>query len=204
MTLIAGVTGIVAGKALDQAFVSVGGIVLGIAIPLPTLSQLTLGSETTLHTHLLVREDDLALYGFATMEERDLFVKLIAVSGVGPRLGLAMLSAHAPDALCRAILNDDLDRLSRTPGIGKKLAQRLVLELKAPITKFMASAPNLAAAAGATTYSMKDTRDMDAVDALTGLGYGAPEVQAALRNVPDAENLSLDELIVKVLRVLAR
>jgi Holliday junction DNA helicase RuvA len=204
LSLIAGINGRVAGKTLDRALIAVGGITFAVAAPLPTLSQLVVGEEAALHTHLIVREDDLQLYGFATTEERDLFVILLGVSGVGARLGIAMLSTHSPDAICRAILADDVDRLARTPGIGKKMAQRIALELKGPITKLMAGAPAMAAAGGFPAASAADTRDQDAVDALTGLGYSAAEATAAIRNIPDSATLSLDELIVKALRVLAR
>ncbi len=207
MSLIAGLSGTVEGKTLDRVLVRAGSFVLSVAAPLPTIAQLTLGSEVMLHTHLIVREDDLALFGFASAEERDLFVILLNVSGVGARLGLALLSTHTPDAICRAILSDDVDRLARTPGIGKKMAQRIALELKAPITKLMANAPGIAAAAGGNLPSPgtpADTRERDAVEALTGLGYSAAEAQQALRNIPNAADLSLDELIVRALRTLAR
>ncbi len=201
MSLIAGISGTVAGKTLDRALIQVGGLTFAVAAPLPTLSQLVVGSEAALHTHLIVREDDLQLYGFATTEERDLFVTLLGVSGVGARLGIAMLSTHSPEAICRAILGDDVDRLARTPGIGKKMAQRIALELKGPITKLMAGAP---AMTGMPAASAADTRGQDAVDALTGLGYSAAEAQSALRGIPDGDTLTLDELIVRALRVLAR
>lgn len=208
MSLIAALTGTVDGKTLDQALLRVGGVVFAVATPLPDLAALVVGSEATLYTQLIVREDDLALYGFATTEARDLFVKLLAVSGVGARLGLAMLSTHTPDALCRAIINEDIDRLARTPGIGKKLAQRLALELKTPLTKFLAGLPPQLGADGAplpdTPTATADAREADVVEALTGLGYNAAAAQTALRAIPDADTLSLDELIVRALRVLAR
>jgi holliday junction DNA helicase RuvA len=207
VSLIAGVTGTVTGKTLDQVHVAIGGITLAVAAPLPTLSQLTLGNKTTLYTHLIVREDDLSLFGFTTTEERDLFARLIGVSGVGARLGLALLSTHSPEALCRAIISEDLDRLTRTPGVGKKLAQRLVLELKAPLTKFMAGLPATLDSSGTPVVDESTAalvRESDVIDALTGLGYSAGEVQIALRSVSNASSMSLDELIVKVLRLLAR
>jgi holliday junction DNA helicase RuvA len=208
LSLIAALSGTIEGKTLDQALVRVGGVVFAVAAPLPTLSQLAVGKEATLFTHLIVREDDLALYGFAKTEERDLFVKLIGVSGVGARLGLAMLSTLSPEALCRAIVGEDIDRLARTPGIGKKLAQRLALELKAPLAKFLATLPAGAdgedLAAIATAATSPGSRQEDVIDALTGLGYTAGEAQIALRSIPDASSLPLDELIVRVLRILAR
>ena len=204
MSLIAGIAGTIAGKTLDRALIQVGGITFAVAAPLPTLSQLVVGNEAALHTHLIVREDDLQLYGFATTEERDLFVTLLGVSGVGARLGIAMLSTHSPEAICRAILGDDIDRLARTPGIGKKMAQRIALELKGPITKLMAGSPGMASATDMPAGSPADTRQQDAVEALTGLGYSAAEAQSALRGILDGDTLTLDELIVRALRVLAR
>jgi Holliday junction DNA helicase RuvA len=207
LSLIAGISGAVEAKTLDSVLVRVGGFVLAVAAPLPTLGQLTLGATVTLHTHLLVREDDLALYGFASAEERDLFARLLAVSGVGPRLGLALLSTLSAEALCRAILSEDIERLARTPGVGKKTAQRLVIELKGPITKMLAAYPDLAGAGGAAAGPMLpagSSIESDAVEALTGLGYSAAEVMQALRAIPDAASLPLDELIVRALRSLAR
>ena len=200
MSLIAAVTGVVAGKTLDRAYILVGGVTFGVFAPLPALSQMVQGESVTLFTHLQVREDDLSLFGFLTEDERDLFVTLLGVSGIGARLGMAMLAAQHPDALRTAVVQEDLDRLARIPGIGKKTAQRLVLEMKPKLEKQLAGRP-LAPGASATQRAGRDT---DVIDALTGLGYTAAEAQAALRAIPDAEHLALDELIVKALRVLAR
>lgn len=201
MSLIAAISGVVQDKTLDHAHLAVGGMVFAVAAPLPALAGLTRGAPATLHTHLIVREDDLALYGFASAEERDLFVTLIGVSGVGPRLGLAMLSTHSAGSLAAAIANEDADTLARTPGIGKKLALRIVLDLKAAMQKRLAGSPDLAATAGAGGGA---TRERDVIDALTGLGYTPAEALAALRKVPDSAAMPLDELIVRALRQLAR
>ncbi len=200
MSLIAGLSGIVASKTLDRVVLRVGGVSFSVAAPLPLLSQLVVGDTAELHTHLLVREDDLALFGFGSEDERDLFVTLLGVSGVGARLGLAMLSNHSPDALRQAIASEDLDRLTRTPGIGKKLAQRIVLELKPVISKQIAHMP---AIPGGDTSSA-DARESDVIEALTGLGYSAAEAQSALRAIPDMNTMALDEVIVRALRLLAR
>lgn len=200
MSLIAGITGTLAGKTLDRLYIRVGGMTFTVFAPLPTISQLIAGGEVSLFTHLLVREDDLALYGFATEDERDLFVTLLGVSGIGARLGLAMLSAHAPDALRTAIIQEDLDRLARTPGIGKRTAQRLVLELKSAMQKQMAGKP-LPSGTGAIPIA---SREADVVEALTGLGYSPAEAQAAFRAIPDSSKMELDEVIVRALRILAR
>ncbi len=199
MSLIAAISGTVAGKTLDRVYLRVGGITFAIAAPLPTLSQLVHGGEAMLFTHLLVREDDLALYGFLTEDERDLFVTLLGVSGVGARLGLAMLSAHAPDALRTAIIQEDFDRLARTPGIGKKTAQRIVLDLKATMLKQMAGKP--LPTGGNVPPS---NREADVIDALTGLGYSPAEAVAAFRAIASSDQMELDEIIVRALRSLAR
>ncbi len=199
MSLIAAISGTVAGKTLDRVYLRVGGITFAIAAPLPTLSQLVNGGEAMLFTHLLVREDDLALYGFLSEDERDLFVTLLGVSGVGARLGLAMLSAHAPDALRTAIIQEDFDRLARTPGIGKKTAQRIVLDLKATMLKQMAGKP--LPTGGSAPVS---NREADVIDALTGLGYTPAEAAAAFRAIPQSDQMELDEIIVRALRSLAR
>lgn len=198
--MIAALSGVVQAKTLDRAHLAVGGVVFAVAAPLPALSQLVVGEPATLHTHLVVREDDLALYGFSTPEDRDLFVTLIGVGGVGPRLGLAMLATHSAGALRTAIAGDDIEKLARTPGIGRKLAQRIVLELKAAMLKQLAGTPGLATPGAPAA----DTRDADAIEALTGLGYSAAEALAALRKIPDSAAMPLDELIVRALRALAR
>jgi Holliday junction DNA helicase RuvA len=206
VSLIAGITGTVAGKTLDKILILVGGITFAIAVPLTTLGQVTLGETTTLHTHLQVREDDLALFGFSTTEERDLFVRLIGVSGVGTRIGMAMLSTHSVESIYHSIIHEDLDKLSRTPGVGKKLAQRLVLELKIPLEKALAGLPLNVDGEGFESGQISTgiTREGDIIEALTGLGYSANEVQGSLRKNPDILKLSLDEAIVKTLRILAR
>ena len=205
MSLIAGITGPVAGKTSDKLLINIGGLTMAVATPLPTLAQAPLSEVITLHAHLVVREDDLALYGFTTAEERDLFVRLLGVSGVGAKVGMALLSTHSVDALCAAIINGDMQRLTRTPGVGLKLAQRLSLELKTSLTKFLANLPPSIHADGPARETIigAATNESDVTDALTGLGYSAAEVQSALRTIPDASATPLDALIMKVLRILA-
>jgi holliday junction DNA helicase RuvA len=204
LSLIAGIAGVVAGKTLDRVLVRVGGITFAIAAPLPAISQMIVGQEVALHTYLQVREDDLALFGFTHTEERDLFVLLLGVSGIGARTGLALLSTLSPEAICQAIMTDDADRLARAPGVGKKTAQRLALELKSPVAKLMANLPDLVATSGGTPSPARGVAQQDAIDALTGLGYSAAEAQAALRAIPNAAEIPLDALIVQALRSLAR
>jgi Holliday junction DNA helicase RuvA len=128
--VIAFVRGRVAVLAPDQAVVEVGGVGLELICTPGTLAGLRLGQEATLATSLVVREDSLTLFGFADEDERAVFELLQTVSGVGPRLAQAALAVHRPDALRQAVARDDLVALTKVPGIGRKGAQRIVLELK--------------------------------------------------------------------------
>jgi Holliday junction DNA helicase RuvA len=128
--VIAQLRGTVAGLAPDGAVIEVGGIGLRVQCTPGTLATLRAGEQAQVATSLVVREDSLTLYGFASEDERNVFELLQTASGVGPRLALAMLAVHAPDALRRAVSAEDLDALTMVPGIGKKGAQRIVLELR--------------------------------------------------------------------------
>jgi len=128
--MIAHVDGTVSGLAPDGAVIDVGGVGLQVQCTPGTLAGLRLGERAKVATSLLVREDALTLYGFASEDERNVFELLQTASGVGPRLALAMLAVHSPDALRRAVATEDLNALIQVPGIGKKGAQRIVLELK--------------------------------------------------------------------------
>jgi Holliday junction DNA helicase RuvA len=128
--VIAQLRGTVAGLAPDGAVIEVGGIGLRVQCTPGTLATLRAGEQAQVATSLVVREDSLTLFGFASDDERNVFELLQTASGVGPRLALAMLAVHAPDALRRAVSAEDLDALTMVPGIGKKGAQRIVLELR--------------------------------------------------------------------------
>jgi holliday junction DNA helicase RuvA len=128
--MIAHLDGTVSGLAPDGAVIEVGGVGLLVQCTPGTLAGLRLGEPARVATSLVVREDALTLYGFATEDERNVFELLQTASGVGPRLALAMLAVHDPDALRRAVAGEDLVALTKVPGIGKKGAQRIVLELK--------------------------------------------------------------------------
>lgn len=172
--MIASVEGRVTVVTKDALVVDVGGIGLRVLCPQPTLAAARPGEPIFLHTHLIVREDELSLIGFASAEELDLFEKLIGVQGVGPRLGLAVLSAMAPDALRLAIGQEQPDLLARVPGIGKKTAQKIVLELKDKVGP-VEVAEGLAALTEA---------DAAVIDALTALGYSIVEAQRAVQSLP--------------------
>ena len=180
--MIASVSGTVSRITLDGAVVDVGGVGLAVRCTPATLAELRLGQQAQLSTHLIVREDELTLYGFADDDEKAVFETVQTVSGVGPRLAQAMLAVHSPDVLRRAVAAEDLTTLMRVPGVGKKGAQRLVLELKDKL----GTPTDVIPAAPATTQAA--WRDQLA-DALTGLGYTPRDAESALDSVtPLAED----------------
>ncbi|MFI5274092.1 MAG: Holliday junction branch migration protein RuvA [Ktedonobacterales bacterium] len=195
--MIAAVRGTVEGKTLDSVLVAVGGITLRILAPLTTITRLETGQQTQLFTYLLVREDILALYGFATTDDRDTFAELLAVGGVGPRIGVALLSALSASGLREAILGEDIARLSTAPGVGKKLAGRMVLELRPRFEKRGLVLP-AGVAGGAAPGSVRG----QVVEALTGLGYSTAQANAAVRTLPDDATGSIEDLILRALRAL--
>ncbi|MCS0636255.1 Holliday junction branch migration protein RuvA [Streptomyces sp. LP05-1] len=181
--MIAFVSGPVAALAPTTAVIEVGGVGMAVQCTPDTLSGLRIGQEARLATSLVVREDSLTLYGFADDDERQVFELLQTASGVGPRLAQAMLAVHRPDALRRAVATGDEKALTAVPGIGKKGAQKLLLELKDRL-----GAP-LGAAAGQgigapVTASWRDQLHA----ALVGLGYATREADEAVAAVtPQAE-----------------
>lgn len=184
--MIAFVSGPVAALAPDTAVVQVGGIGMAVLCTPNTLSGLRVGQEAKLATSLVVREDSLTLYGFADDDERQVFELLQTASGVGPRLAQAMLAVHSPDALRRAVSTGDEKALTAVPGIGKKGAQKLLLELKdrlgEPIASGTAAGPGAAVGSGAAGWR----EQLHA--ALVGLGYAAREADEAVSAVaPQAE-----------------
>ncbi|MFF3910337.1 Holliday junction branch migration protein RuvA [Streptomyces sp. NPDC001848] len=178
--MIAFVSGPVAALAPDSAVVEVGGIGIAVQCTPNTLSGLRLGEQAKLATSLVVREDSLTLYGFADDDERQVFELLQTASGVGPRLAQSMLAVHSPDALRRAVATGDEKALTAVPGIGKKGAQRLLLELKDRLGEPV-GAP---AAAAPAASGWRDQLHA----ALVGLGYANREAEEAVAAVaPQAE-----------------
>ncbi|MEV6737484.1 Holliday junction branch migration protein RuvA [Streptomyces sp. NPDC051104] len=178
--MIAFVSGPVAALAPDSAVVEVGGIGIAVQCTPNTLSGLRLGRQTKLATSLVVREDSLTLYGFVDDDERQVFELLQTASGVGPRLAQSMLAVHSPDALRRAVATGDEKALIAVPGIGKKGAQKLLLELKDRLGEPV-GAP---AAAAPPASGWRDQLHA----ALVGLGYATREAEEAVAAVaPQAE-----------------
>ncbi len=168
--MIAHLRGRLVSKHPNQAIVDCAGVGYDVAISVPTFSDLpSLGAEVSLFIHTHVREDALALYGFLRAEEKSLFERLIAVSGIGPKLAITILSGMPAEEMVSAIRSNDLARLTRIPGIGKKTAERMVLELRDKLDAF-AAAPVRAAS------PVED----DVLSALLNLGYQRPAAEKAV------------------------
>src|SRR5437867_9230917 len=196
--MITSIHGILEACRADQAIIRVGGFSLRIFAPSSTLHRLNeTGKEVTLHTHFHVREDGMALYGFAGEEERDAFEQLIAISGVGPKVALALLSVMDARTLYKAIADEDQQRLALAPGVGKRLAARLVLELKGKL-------PSLVALGGTSSGYTSGKIQAEVLEALIGLGYSTAEAQAALGKIPQDQGLSLEQQITYALRSFSR
>ena len=167
--MIAVVAGRVAGRAPDGAVVEVGGVGLSVQCTPGTLAGLRIGDSAHLPTSLVVREDSLTLYGFADEDERVVFELLQTASGVGPRLAQAMLAVHSPDTLRQAVATEDLTTLTQVPGVGRKGAQRIILELKDRLGSVRGMPAQRVTASGATRW-----RDQ-LHGALLGLGWSGRE-----------------------------
>lgn len=182
--MIASLSGKLESFGSDFAIINVGGVGFQVRMPTSTLSTLgPIGKQVRLNTHLHVREDSLTLYGFSSAEELALFDILIGVSGIGPKLALSMLSAMNPEQLSMAIASGSADLLTTVPGIGKKIASRLILELKEKIGAGWIVTP-------ATQVAQENA---DVLAALTSLGYSAAEATRAVSSLPSDSNLSLEE-----------
>ena len=186
------------GTVLDreiggQVLVEVGGVGYRVAVPAGTVAALEPGEPAFLFTHLVVREDALSLYGFPDREQRDTFEALMSANGVGPKLALAILSAHSPLALRRAVIEGDLDALTLVPGVGKRTAQRLMIELAA---KLGATGPDLTVIEGGAPSGRAEMRA-----AVEGLGYGTEEVRYVLDTLPD--DGPVEVLLKEALKLLA-
>lgn len=175
MSPIARLKGVVLERGPDWLIVDVGGVGFLVYSPAGTLSRAQVGGEIALHTHLSVREDGMALYGFASGEEQRLFQALLSVSGVGPRAALSLLSTMRPDELSFAIASGNAAALARAPGVGQKMASRIVLELRGRLTDTVAAAPS--------------SDDAEVIAALVVLGYTQAEAVDAVARAglpPDA------------------
>ena len=188
--MIGRIRGTLVEKSPAVVVIDVGGVGYTLAVTPRSLSQLPgIGEEAVLHTHLHVREDQLALYGFGSTEERDLFELLLGISGIGPKVALAILATLSPDDLRSAVVSDDTAALIAVPGIGKRSAQKLMLELR----------PKMDILDVATTGSGPI---VEAREALEGLGYAPDEIRGTLSSLPP--DLSVEELVKRSLQELGR
>ena len=192
--MIASLCGKVKALKDDSLIIDVGGVGFQVYVASTVLSKvIPIGQTIELYTHMNVRENEIALYGFRSAEEKKFFEMLLGVSGIGPRTALAALSALSPDTLRNAIVRGDASSLSRIPGVGKKTAQRLILDLKDRIDVPAESLATLAIHEG----------DAEVINALTALGYSLSESQSALASIPQDVH-ELDERILVALRFLGR
>jgi Holliday junction DNA helicase RuvA len=192
--MIAGLEGIIASQAADHVVLNVSGVYYKVFMPGSSISQLgRVGEKTHVYTHLYVREDQLALYGTAEERQLRMFETLLGVSGIGPKVALSILSTMPVDSLESAIGSGNVDLLTRIPGIGRKTASRLVLELKGKI--------DIVAAAGIIA---SPSAASEVVEALTGLGYTPAEIQAALSGLPKDTELTTEDMVMFALKRLGR
>ncbi len=188
--MISSLEGTLQAYGSDSVTIKVGGVGFQVYVPHSTLSKLgAIGDEVRLYTHLYLREDNVALYGFTSPEELSFFQTLLGVSGVGPKAALTLLSAMNPEQLSLAIATDNIELLSRAAGVGQKLASRLVLELKGKLERRGTAAPPGSA---------------EVVAALNSLGYSAAEATRALASLPDSPNLTLEDKIKLALQYFVR
>lgn len=200
--MIGYVRGIVTHLFKESCYVDVHGVGYLVYVPTTTRQQLIEGQEVTLFTYLNVREDAMQLYGFWTEDEYELFILLISVSGIGPKVGLGILSGMTPKAFKLAVINGQVQQLTKLPGIGKKSAERLVLELKdklAKMTRISTAAPTAVQTIGMSANDVVN----EAVEALVSLGYAERDVAPIVESLDDGKR-DVSALIKSVLVELGK
>ena len=189
--MIASLRGILESAGSDWAIIDVHGIGFQVFMPAPTLSSLgSRGKEVYLYTHLHLREDNVTLFGFATAADKELFQLLMSVSGIGPKLALSILSSISTEQLSLAITSQNADLLTIVPGIGNKIANRMILELKDKIGSVLLAGP----------ISKGAQDNTDVISALTALGYSVVEAARAAANLPNNKKLNLEDKVKLALR----
>ncbi|AKL95169.1 holliday junction ATP-dependent DNA helicase RuvA [Clostridium aceticum] len=189
------IKGVVSDVILDKIIVEVGGIGYRIHSSIHSAAATKPGETITIFTHFVVREDEISLYGFTTKEELNMFEKLISVSKIGPKVGTAVLSTYTPAKLANYIINNDIQSISKVPGIGKKTAERIILELRDKVKQ----------------WNLETEEDMvidipssyEVIEALMALGYNRQEAEKAF-DVVKKEKLPVEEMIKKALKLLVR
>jgi Holliday junction DNA helicase RuvA len=195
--MITGIHGTIEASKADAVILRVGGFSIRVAVPSSALARLNeQGMEVSLYTHFHMREDGIALYGFLDEQDRNAFEQLIAVSGVGPKVALALLSVMDAPTLYKAVADENVQRLGLAPGVGKRLASRLVLELKGKL-------PTLPTT-GAVGVTAGNRIQAEVLEALLGLGYSPSEAQAALAKIPQDQAMTLEQQVTFALRSFSR
>jgi len=201
--MIGRLTGVLLEKQAPALLLDVNGVGYEVEAPMTTFYQLPeVGDKATLHTHLVVREDAQLLFGFATQAERKVFRSLIKVNGVGAKLALTILSGMSVDAFMSAIHDKDTASLVKLPGVGKKTAERLVIEMKDRLKDLEAVATDWRPTSQ-VNVSRADTYTRDAEDALVALGYKQAEARRMVQQLGGIEGLSSEDLIRKALQAAA-
>ncbi|HEV7985845.1 MAG TPA: Holliday junction branch migration protein RuvA [Steroidobacteraceae bacterium] len=202
--MIGSLSGLLAFRSPPHLLLEVGGIGYEVEAPMSTFYSLpAVGQPTRLLTHLVVREDAHVLYGFATAQERSLFRNLLKVSGVGPRIALAILSGVTAEAFAQAVRAEDAATLTRIPGVGRKIAERLIIEMRDRLED--ASVIAAAAALGADAQRLEPGTQAEAYSALVALGYKPVEATRLLKALgSDSATLSTEELIRRALQSAVR
>jgi Holliday junction DNA helicase RuvA len=206
--MIAHLQGTLLLKQATSVIVDVGGVGYEVTIPLSTFYDLAdLGSPVQLRIYTHVREDTLQLFGFNTARERELFLKIISVSGIGPKLGITLMSGMSADELVGAIRTNNLAKLTLIPGIGRKTAERLVIELREKVAALSSAQleEEMSATPTSTGEPSQDSVRADSLSALLNLGYQKSAAEKAIDNaLTEAEDMTVESVLRRVLRKLAR
>ena len=195
--------GVVSEVEQNLIVLDCAGIGFALNVSANTIASVRVGEISKLYVSESVREDAFELFGFASKEERRCFEMLISISGVGPKAAISILSSNTPGSLALAVLNGDVKTLTAAPGIGKKIAQRIVLELKDKISKEASTGAfsEMPAAVMAPQQTVENSAQADAVAALLVLGYSMPEINSALQKI-NAEGMDAEQLVKAVLRAM--
>lgn len=192
--MIAGLEGLVASIGTDHVVLNVSGVFYRVFMPATSIAQMgRIGETARVHTYMYVREDQLALYGAPDERGIKMFETLLGVAGIGPKVALSILGTMPVDALENAISSGNVDLLTRIPGIGRKTASRLVLELKGKLDIL-----------GAIGITVAPTAASEVVEALTGLGYTPAEIQAALSDLTKGTEYTTEDMVMHALKRLGR
>ena len=194
------INGVVTDIEPNLVVLECGGVGYALNASLNTISSVRTGERAKLYTYECIREDD--LYGFASKSEKHCFELLLGISGVGPKAALSILSSNTPDGLALAVLNGDEKALTSAPGIGKRIAQRILLELKDKMAKESASVDFADLTPAVPASDAASAARSDAIAGLSVLGYSMPEINAALRTLPSIEGMSADQIIKAALRAM--